>query len=654
MNTQENQELDDAFKATKIDRLDFSNKYLGWEPNSLYLHLCESKLPLEEALKKYYGYTKWDWCKELAATYEITPECVSKYFKEMKNAINLGELKKKLSKIKSRKIVPKHTFRFFNVFSFLALTKLNKYASPNVLDNSTHYIAKKINSKRYEQVVLFRQNWSGINWTDFCILNAIYSVIADTKPGIDGKYVFTFREIYETLYPQCRWYRLRREDKKKISDMMAVLFFTDKIKVPVQTNIRWDSFKYSLDLEDEEPKYELEDLLGCVRADHGIITVKKRPAFISLAEAQKRIVAIEAKMLSYGKNIKGGEFLKLYIAHQICLAQNPKNNIRQVILIDTLREKLGPGAISHAVINGYMSYLMRQGYISSFSITAKKITWDDASTKNQAVKQKKPNKPNKPNEPNERPLTILKDANKQIIEGAVKPVEIQERENKLREYNLFISKHHITDGTGKTLTTHLRQEFCQGDWHKGGRLYGDKGNWQSLRGAERERIKIDGQETVELDFTSYQVTMLYHLAGCTAPDDCYSLKGVERNLVKHALHIALNAKDETTAIAKVMNDWNEKHPNYQMNWKNVESLLKWIKEAHNPIADKFCSGCGVELQYFDSEIALNIIHSLMQLKIVALPDHDSFIVQKKYRTILFEAMKMQYKNIIGTDNIGIK
>ena len=133
MNMQENQKITDAFKTVKIDRLDYSKKYFGWDQDSLYQHLCESGLPLTEALKKYYNYTQWDWCKELAGTYNITPECVHTYLKRMGNAVNLGILKKKLSKIKHRQTVPKHTFRFFNVYSLIALMKPNKFAVRNLM-----------------------------------------------------------------------------------------------------------------------------------------------------------------------------------------------------------------------------------------------------------------------------------------------------------------------------------------------------------------------------------------------------------------------------------------------------------------------------------------------------------------------------------------
>jgi len=452
MNTQESQKIIDALKTITIDQLDFANKFFGWDQDSLYQHLCESGLPLTEALKKYYNYTQWDWCKELAETYNITPECVLNYLKKMGNAVNLGELKKKLSQIKPRGI-PKHTFRFFNVFSFIALMNPNRYVRYSLFDDRTHVIAKKINSKKYENVLLYSKNWSGINWEDFCILNAIYSVIADTKPGIDGKYRFCVREVYETLYPSRRWYRIS-DDVQWIFIHSIAAIINSISKIPCEISVKWNSFELKFD---DYNACCLRDLFGKFSLEEGLIFTVKSVNIISLADAQKRIVPIESKMLTYGKNIKGGEFLKLYIARQICLAQNPKNNIRQVILIDTLREVLGPGAISHSVINGYMSYLMRQGYISSFSITAKKITWDGASDKKQAVKQKKDKKIT------ERLITILKDADKKIIENAEKPDEIQEREKKLREYNLFISKHHITDGNSKTLTTHLRQEFCQGD-----------------------------------------------------------------------------------------------------------------------------------------------------------------------------------------------
>lgn len=75
-----------------------------------------------------------------------------------------------------------------------------------------------------------------------------------------------------------------------------------------------------------------------------------------------------------------------------------------------------------------------------------------------------------------------------------------------------------------------RRHFCN-DFTKGGRIFCPL---QSTPKADRKKILFDGKKTVELDFSSHQPRMCYHLKGLSAPIDCYAHPTIPRPLMKAA------------------------------------------------------------------------------------------------------------------------
>jgi hypothetical protein len=184
------------------------------------------------------------------------------------------------------------------------------------------------------------------------------------------------------------------------------------------------------------------------------------------------------------------------------------------------------------------------------------------------------------------------------------------------------------------IQTDLYRQFNHASFGQGGRLYG--GWWINTPKALRRKITINGQPTIELDFSGCFIRMLYHERGLECPGDPYRLEGVAAYEVKAGLppdHFREGVKAITQAL---INDRNGKEPE-RIKLRNRLSfrphflrreVRQMIEEKHGPIADAFGTGAGLRLQRKESDLALSIVIELMKRNIVALPIHDSFMVER--------------------------
>lgn len=191
----------------------------------------------------------------------------------------------------------------------------------------------------------------------------------------------------------------------------------------------------------------------------------------------------------------------------------------------------------------------------------------------------------------------------------------------------------------------LYRVFNNGRFTDGGRFYG--GWWQSIRSDYRRFITINGTPTVEVDFSSMQVAMLYAMFAQDLKEDAYAIEGVDpsyRDLIKKATLKLINATGRLRAPLK-----SELPPN--LTWEELQSA---IRERHAPIAEFLGSGEGIRLQRLDSDIAEDIMMSMLGKNIVALPVHDSFFVPEGHEDELRDAMITAYKKKMGDRVIGLK
>jgi hypothetical protein len=311
---------------------------------------------------------------------------------------------------------------------------------------------------------------------------------------------------------------------------------------------------------------------------------------------------------------------------------------------------------------------------------------------------------NKRNDPD---LVILKDKNKKRIK-IPKRLEIQAepiRQN-LKKINAALDQHVITlnisDDEFKQLNERRarkrskwgandNQQRPQGNpnadfiWKKSlyrvfhenfnhhGRFYG--GFWQNLPNKKRwkdadsrirtdgiqfrRRIDIDGEKTVEIDFSNMHTRLLYHRKNIRCPKDPYKLvvrrypkingQKVLRGHVKRAMNIIIHVSEEDDPVAILANVWNGDDSNVtSMDHEFAYQLIEAILDVHDKIALYFLGRYPVELMNTDSEIAEKVMLSMIdKFNTVALPVHDSFIVQEKHELDLMDEMETAYEEEYG-------
>jgi len=129
--------------------------------------------------------------------------------------------------------------------------------------------------------------------------------------------------------------------------------------------------------------------------------------------------------------------------------------------------------------------------------------------------------------------------------------------------------------------------------------------------------------------------------------DPYTVQGWDRDDVKLLLQIVLNTSRGN--VIPAFRDAMQKNGDEPYSGEDLEQLISKFEEMHAPIVRYFYQGRGIYLQNLDAKIAESVLMNCMQVgerdeqgivrKFPALPVHDSFIVESKYKALLENAMK---------------
>ena len=186
----------------------------------------------------------------------------------------------------------------------------------------------------------------------------------------------------------------------------------------------------------------------------------------------------------------------------------------------------------------------------------------------------------------------------------------------------------------------LTRIFSKGSFELGGRLYAPIQNYTKQT---RKYFYLNGEPTIEIDYSSIHPHMLYHRKGLDFDgDDPYAIEGFDRDDVKVAFNVMLNkeAVGANKSVAKTISK------NLDCNIDTAEALETAIQTLHSPIAQHFNTGVGLTLQRRDSDIALLVINTFVnELNRPIICVHDSFIVSVRDTESLILAMNDSYKAV---------
>jgi hypothetical protein len=167
----------------------------------------------------------------------------------------------------------------------------------------------------------------------------------------------------------------------------------------------------------------------------------------------------------------------------------------------------------------------------------------------------------------------------------------------------------------------------------------------------RPYIHIDGQPTVELDYSAYHIRMLYHQKGIDYRDDPYEVcEGPEmRKIYKAVGLIAINgdAKKPRKVSGAIRYELIKRDIPIPDGEKPIKRLINRFRDAHPQIADCLYNDKGVHLMNIDSRIMNNILMKLMDKEILGLSVFDSVIVAEQHQDCLYQVMMEEYEKEMG-------
>lgn len=234
---------------------------------------------------------------------------------------------------------------------------------------------------------------------------------------------------------------------------------------------------------------------------------------------------------------------------------------------------------------------------------------------------------------------ILRDKEGRSI-GLPKTRMIGRMERKVIDINEALASTDVRTSAGVPIGAGVVRIFNK-TMDRGGRLYGLGTSWQNIPATERPRISIDGEPVVELDYSTLHPSLLYAEVGAIPPHDCYAIGNWPRLLVKKALLVLINASNlhQVRLYLAHCPEMAALGPSDEQDALHTASLLiAEIKRAHQQIAKFFHTDAGARLMRVDSDLSSAILSKLLRQGVVALPVHDSFLVQVRHIDVLENAM----------------
>ncbi len=220
----------------------------------------------------------------------------------------------------------------------------------------------------------------------------------------------------------------------------------------------------------------------------------------------------------------------------------------------------------------------------------------------------------------------------------------------MRVINDWLRSADIDYGTFKGETSHvpdttdrdLRRIFTRGRFDNGGRLFG--GFWQGMSKESRfDRLVIDGEAIVELDYAQMGPRQLYGMAGAVpAASDLYAIPGFEghRNGIK-VVFSSMIFRD--TPMSKMPQGTVGEFPK----GTRISEITDAIIRHHSSIAHLFFTGVGHRVQRQESDIMVAILLSLKSHGIVALPVHDAILVASSNAMVAKQVMSDVFGHHVG-------
>jgi hypothetical protein len=205
------------------------------------------------------------------------------------------------------------------------------------------------------------------------------------------------------------------------------------------------------------------------------------------------------------------------------------------------------------------------------------------------------------------------------------------------------------------LHTQMRRIFARGSFTMGGRYYGAW--WQYIPSEYRPYLTINGRPTVEVDYSELHPRLMYWEQGVEPPEgDLYDL-----GLRYPENPIYDKTKEPYQSKRKVIKAYinaliNDEKGQFHLDHKQIKAIgmntrrLRELVFQKHPILKAIAgTGAGLRYQYYDSQMAEEVLEELLAQGVVCLPIHDSFICSTQYEAQLSAAMIAAYERLCGVE-----
>jgi hypothetical protein len=282
-----------------------------------------------------------------------------------------------------------------------------------------------------------------------------------------------------------------------------------------------------------------------------------------------------------------------------------------------------------------------------------------------------------------QPSIEIRDSDKNVLPVPARKtnrLKYNRIEKATRTFNEYWQGHTV-ELDGKAVVPFVKRKFND-TLELGGRFYG---GFQRIPSKDRKRLKIDGVNTIEIDYSSNHLAILYAWEGVKLNYlKAYAMKGYERDTIKAITLRALNIESVISLRKTISLSANPKNKEKYRTYKDSRAIHdmrrakglaskapfkpKWIDsfiegipsdtiaddlvydflQKHSAIKAHIGSpSIGLKLQAVDSEIMALVLDKLRLENIPALPVHDSVIVPYQKRSKALAAMAESFKQITG-------
>ena len=194
-----------------------------------------------------------------------------------------------------------------------------------------------------------------------------------------------------------------------------------------------------------------------------------------------------------------------------------------------------------------------------------------------------------------------------------------------------------------------------GAWGRSFRCYtSGRLSAQRLSKSVRSTITIDGEPTVELDFSALFPRMLYHIRKIEIPGDVYRTSDVFpvstanasgdeasfktlRDFVKRVTNICFNTRSRSKARVSILN-FLRKHEKKnheclrkiirEIEGMTIETLLDRLEQVHTPIRDTFYTSVGMDLMTHEASIMITTLVTMTLSGRPVLGIHDGVLCKQ--------------------------